>query len=153
MQIFTLKAAAAGAAFIVAASVAPIAVGMTTANAAPASGRTYALENDGSYSAREQTVRTYRPHRLWVAHGGPDLYIGGLRWADWRPGSATGAGNAVGEDSTRFSLGRVRVYLSDSVYSTYYSIWYFAKLHLSGGHSLAHYWRWSWPDQEWLPHY
>jgi len=153
MKVLTAKTVLAAAAVALCLA-AQCCYGITAAVAAPASARTYAVETDG-IAHRGRLINTYRPHKFWVDTGGPFLSVSGLTWHRWSRTSALGYGNAAASDSGRFSLGRVEVRFYHATYSAYYREWYFARMHITGGHKFAaaNYWRWHWGDKEWLPCY
>jgi hypothetical protein len=132
------------------ASASPAAPARVGGREDPAATRTYVNENDGC-SCREQTIETYRPAgRLYILRGGPNLWLrAGVRWTSWGQTSATGTGYLYGADAGVFYLGHVTVYFHDRTYSRTYREWYFARLHIIGGHNVGHYFHWSWAGQDW----
>ena len=135
----------AAAAAVVTLAAGPVAA--TAAHAAPQSRTPVVLMLASGNPSRVLAQR--RPARFNLMVGGPSIWVKPVRWSQWTGLAARGRGPAFGADVTFQHLGRVTLQFSGPRKGRGHL--YFSKLHISGGHNIAHYfhWEWSGPNKGW----
>ena len=118
--------------------------GVIPAPPASASAVPVAMENCGNGTRQ---CATFKPHKLFLLRGGPNVWLSRAHWSHWSRTSARATGTLWGADITLTRIGSVTVILHDPV--TSHGVRYFEKLHVIGGRDVVHYWYWSWDQHNW----
>jgi len=100
---------------------------------------------------RYRIVWGVRPAGRFVIYSGPGVYLRGTHWTRWTATTARATGELWGIDSRLENLGRASIVLSAP--KSHNGLVYYSALHIVGGKSVEHYWRWHWsgPEIGWSP--
>jgi hypothetical protein len=102
-------------------------------------------------NGRYRVIWGVRPPGRFTIFSGPGVYLLKTRWTAWTATTARATGELWGTATKTIDLGRATIVLSAP--KLHHGLLYFSALHILGGRSVVHSWRWIWsgPAIGWAP--